>query len=95
MRIRITSKAVLKTRVDMQHTCERKDGATDKINRGTDHVTRLKWTSLCLLLGVSVRGVSCLVLGDMRLVLLERRGKTGKAETRHAGGAGCKAVVSG
>ncbi len=51
-----------------------------------------------MLLGVSVRVVSCLVLDEMRLVLLERRGTTGKAETtRLAGGARqtCKAVVTG
>jgi hypothetical protein len=71
-----------------------KDGATDKETRGTDHVTRLGVTIRGLLLGVSVRGVSCLVLG---LVLRERRDKTGKEETLHTVWAGqtCKAGGTG
>ncbi len=49
-----------------------------------------------MLLGVS-RGVCCLVLDEMLLVLREREGTTGKAETRRlAGGARqtCTAVVT-
>ncbi len=60
-----------------------KDGGTDKETRGTDHVTRLGLKLGGLLLGMSVRGVSCLVSDGMRLVLRERRGKTGTEETLH------------
>lgn len=58
-----------------------KDGVTDKETRGTDHVTRLGWKLGGLLLGMSVRGVSCLVSDGMRLVLRERRDKA--ARKRH------------
>ena len=57
-------------------------------------MTRLDVSTRGLLLGVSVRGVSCLVLD---LVLRERRDKTGQEETLHTVWAGqtCKACVAG
>ena len=57
-----------------------KDGVTDKETRGTDHVTRLGLKLGGLLLGMSVRGDSCLVSDGMRLVLRERRDKAGTEE---------------
>ena len=68
-----------------------KDGAIDKETKDTDHVTRLGGASWGLLLGVSVRGVSC-------FFLRERRGTTAKAETIGLSGGvrqTCKAFVSG
>ncbi len=60
-------------------------------------MTRLDLTIRGLLLGVSVRGVSCLVVGEMRLVLRVRRDKTGQEETLHTVWAGqsCRASVTG
>ncbi len=60
-----------------------KDGVIDKETRDTDHVTRLGLKLGGLLLGMSVRGVRSLVSDGMRLVLRERRDKTGMEETLH------------
>ncbi len=79
MRIGVTSKAVSLSRIDPRQACKRKRRSNRQRyyrHRPCDSVGLDDWG---LAVRVSVRGVSCLVSGEMHLVLRERIDKTCKA----------------